>query len=96
MTFERGEIPGATERGRAERVAHLLARLGVVEIDLGGQRVRARETDLPGLLIGKNEQELGAGSGRAMSIRVGPGAATWSTEDPDLAAAIRRITKEVE
>jgi hypothetical protein len=86
-------IPGATVREQAVLVAGILAELSVQELEVveGGQlrRVRARETDLPGVLESSGLERVECTVIGVVLHRTGTGL-VWSESDAARAREFRR------
>lgn len=84
-----GRIRGATARDRAIALAGALAESGVTTIEIDGERLAARQTDLPGRLVASGGCTLRA-SGFEASF--GPESCAWRAGDPELGARLADIS----
>ena len=93
-----GTIEGRNTRERATLLAGALAEAGVKELILGrgGAKVvalRARETDLPGLLIAAAVDDELATPDRSLRVTLGSGAWTWTSTDATIAARLSAMDR---
>jgi hypothetical protein len=86
-----GRIRGATARDRAIALAGALAESGVTTIEIDGQRLAGRETDLPGRLLAAGGCTLrDAATGFEASFT--PESCAWRAGDPELGARLADIS----
>lgn len=76
-------------------LAGLLAERGITELTLvhadgRGEKLRARRTDLPGVLLKENRAELRCDA-PALQIAIAPGVLAWETSNAELAAQLEGL-----